>query len=690
VSGGVIATVAGNGAYGFSGDGGPATNAQLYGPSGVAVDTAGNVYIADSGNFRIRKVSGGVIATVAGNGAPGFSGDGGPATNAELNYQLGVAVDSAGNLYIADSIDCRIRKVSGGVIATVAGTTLGFSGDGALATSAQLQFPEGVAVDSAGNFYIADTGNFRVRKVLASSGIISTIAGNGLHWYSGDGGQAINAQLNSPSDIAVDNAGNLYVTDSGNSRVRVVSPGGTITTFAGGGTQGLGDGGPATSASLSRPGALATDSAGNVYIRDVGNGLLRKVSGGVINSIAAISTIQTTASNGTFAFSGDGGVAVDSSFNVYDSEFSSGLVYKFMAPATPWHNDSPVTVGVKVRSDMSGAVTGIRFFKGAGNNGSHTGLLYSYSSGTDSGTLLATAAFTGETDSGWQTVSFSTPVAIQANTTYVAAYWSNSGYADDAGYFSNKGVSEAHVQLLQAGVDGPNGVYAYGSSPQFPSSSSGSANYWVDVVFSTVALPPQSTQAVSVSPSSGSGDSQTFTLVYTDTSGATDLASAQVIIDATNSVASSCYVWVTPASGAVWLANDNGTSWPAAMTLGTGGTQQNSQCTLNVAASSGTLSGNTYTLQLAISFQAGFAGGKNVYGYASTQAGLNSGWQSLGIWTVPVVFPPQASSVSPSSGSGASQTFTFVYTDLNGAQDLASAQALSTPAIAAYLHATCG
>jgi uncharacterized repeat protein (TIGR01451 family) len=198
----------------------------------------------------------------------------------------------------------------------------------------------------------------------------------------------------------------------------------------------------------------------------------------------------------------------------------------------------------------------------------------------------------------------------------------------------------------------------------------GSASAAASNITAITALP----HAVSVSPSSGSGASQTFTLVYSDTIGVSDLASAQVIINATNSAASACYVWVTPASGAVWLANDNGTSWSAAMTLGTGGTEQNSQCTLNVAASSGTLSGNTYTLHLAIGFQAAFAGAKNVYGYATTQAGLNSGWQSLGTWTVPA--PPQAVSVSPSTGSGASQTFTFVYADSNGAADLASAQAL--------------
>jgi sugar lactone lactonase YvrE len=476
VSGGVISTVAGNGTAGYSGDGGVATSAQLSLPEGVAVDSVGNLYIADSLNSRIRRVSAGNITTFAGNGSSGFSGDGGPAGSAALAQPDGVTVDSAGNLYIADTENSRIRKVVAGVITTVAGNgQTGYSGDGGAATSASLAFPQGLAVDSAGNLYIADTNNQRLRKV--AGGLISTIGGNGFTLYSGDGGQATNAQLDSPSAIAVDNSGNLYISDSLNNRVRVVSPGGTITTFAGGGGQ-LGDGGPPTSASLNNPQGIATDSAGNVYIRDTGDGLLRKVSGGVITTIAAIAT---TAGNGTVGFSNDGGVAVDSSFNVYDSEPSSNIVYKFATPGTPWHNDSPVTVGVKFRSSVTGAVTGIRFYKGLGNTGTHIGQLY-----TGSGTLMASATFTGETDSGWQLVTFPAPVAIQANTTYVAAYWSTSGFAYDSGYFTNKGTNEPPVQLLQAGVDGPNGLYAYGSSPQFPASSFGNANYWVDVVLASV------------------------------------------------------------------------------------------------------------------------------------------------------------------------------------------------------------
>jgi hypothetical protein len=297
VSSGVITTVAGGGAS--FGDGGPATGAQLFNPYGVAVDAAGNLYIADSGNSRIRKVSNGIVTTVAGNGTQGFSGDNGAATSAQLSNPYGVAVDSAGNLYVADSGNSRIRKVTNGTIATVAGNgTQGFSGDNGVATSAQLNNPFGVAVDSIGNLYIADSGNSRIRMV--SNGVITTVAGNGAYGYSGDGGLATSAQLGGPDGVAVDSAGDLYIADTGASRLRMVSNG-VITTVAGNGTQGFsGDGGPATSAQFKDLTGVAVDSAGNLYIGDTENNRIRKVSSGVITTVAG---------NGTPGFSGDNGLA---------------------------------------------------------------------------------------------------------------------------------------------------------------------------------------------------------------------------------------------------------------------------------------------------------------------------------------------------------------------------------------------
>jgi sugar lactone lactonase YvrE len=278
---GTITTVAGNGTPGFSGDGGPATNARLAYPTGVAVDAAGNLYIADRLNSRVRKVStSGTITTVAGDGSAGFSGDGGPATNAQLAGPYGVAVDAAGNLYIADFQNSRVRKVStSGTITTVAGDgSFGFSGDGGPATNAQLAGPNGVAVDAAGNLYIADINNHRVRKV-STSGTITTVAGNGTPGFSGDGGPATNARLRPPTGVAVDAAGNLYIADIFNQRVRKVSTSGTITTVAGTGIYGFsGDGGPATNARLAYPSGVAVDAAGNLYIADQNNHRVRKVA----------------------------------------------------------------------------------------------------------------------------------------------------------------------------------------------------------------------------------------------------------------------------------------------------------------------------------------------------------------------------------------------------------------------------
>lgn len=277
---GVITTLAGTGAPGYSGDGGLATAAQLFYPLGVSIDPQGNVLITDTNNNRIRRIgANGVIQTIAGNGRNDFTGDGGPATLAALSAPTSARTDAAGNLYIADSFNSRIRKVTvAGGINTFAGSNSVQTGDGGAATAAGLGLPTGVAIDAANNVYIADVLANRVRKVTPS-GTITTVVGNGNFGFGGDGGQAASATISLPGDVGVDSAGNLYVVDTGNARIRKVTPAGTISTIAGTGGFGYsGDGGAATQADIGFPFGVAVDSTGVVYFADSDNHRVRKLA----------------------------------------------------------------------------------------------------------------------------------------------------------------------------------------------------------------------------------------------------------------------------------------------------------------------------------------------------------------------------------------------------------------------------
>jgi sugar lactone lactonase YvrE len=325
----IISTTAGNGANGFTGDGGPATLASLRGPFGSTFDEAGNLYFADSENYRIRKVApNGTISTFAGSGSPYFSGDGGLATVAGINPEF-LAFDPAGNLYVSDWANHRVRRISAnGVITTVAGNGLGGLGiDEGPATAANVTYPTGVAMDATGSLYIADSYYGRIRKVTPA-GMISRIAGTGVRGYSGDGGPALDAQLSQPYGMAIDGAGNLFVADLDNNRIRKISAAGVITTVAGTGAAGFsGDNGQAINAAILAPHDVAVDGAGNLYIVDSGNSRIRKVDRNGI--------ITTVAGNGTRGYSGDGGLATEAQLFVPDAiAIRDGFMY-----ISDWGND---------------------------------------------------------------------------------------------------------------------------------------------------------------------------------------------------------------------------------------------------------------------------------------------------------------------------------------------------------------
>jgi uncharacterized protein (TIGR03437 family) len=349
----VITTVAGVTNQGYSGDGGPAISASLSNPEGVIVDSAANFYFADKGNYAVRKVSStGTISTIGGPGSLVFGaplGDGGPATSANFGWTnslfAGVAMDAAGNLYISDSGHGRVRKINtSGIISTVAGNgSPGSGGDGGPATSASLFAPAGIALDTAGNLYIADPSVGRVRKV-DTSGNISTVAGTGTVGYSGDGGQATSAQILPPIGLAVDAKGNLYIAESGAGvpHVRKVDASGIITTFAGSGssTGFSGDGGPAINAQLNRLAGLAVDQAGNLYIADAGNYRIRKVdTSGIITTVAGTGQIDL-GGNGdggapTSAALQPSGLAFDAAGNLYVADYSAGRIRKIAFGIAP-------------------------------------------------------------------------------------------------------------------------------------------------------------------------------------------------------------------------------------------------------------------------------------------------------------------------------------------------------------------
>jgi hypothetical protein len=303
-----IYTSAGNGMYGYSGDGGPATAAEMDQPGDTKFDASGDYYFGDTYNAVIRKVdhTTGNVTTYVGRGGFGYSGDGGQATNAQLDIVSGLAVDNVGNLYIADRDNDAVRMVnkSTGIITTIAGNGVpGYTGDGGPATASQIDGPRGVALDGSGNIYFTDAANNAVREIKASNGYIYTIAGVGFAGFTGDGGPATSAELSTPYGIAVNAAGEIFIADQSNNRIRKINTSGIISTVAGNGTAGFaGDGGQATAAGLNGPAMVTVALSGDMFISDTYNNRIRLVT-------AANGNISTLAGTGSPGYTGDGGLA---------------------------------------------------------------------------------------------------------------------------------------------------------------------------------------------------------------------------------------------------------------------------------------------------------------------------------------------------------------------------------------------
>jgi sugar lactone lactonase YvrE len=464
---GVIATVAGSGVQGFGGDGGAATAAELDSPGGLAMDAAGNLFIADTHNHRVREVAGatGIITTVAGTGAAGFSGDGAAATAARLDLPTALAVDAVGNVYVADMDNHRVRRIAAGtgVITTVAGNGVeGFAGDGGSATAASIDSPNGLAVDSAGNLYIADTHNGRVREVSAATGIISTVAGTGAEQaFGGDGGAATAAGLALPRGLTIDAAGNIYVADSGNHRVRRISAAGTITTVAGQGTEAFaGDGAPAVAASLDSPRAVAMSPGGLLTLADTDNQRIRQLDalpapGPDIHEIAGLVSVAAD----TLSLTGPAVVT-----------YGSGAVAATLSPGTSAlgsvtfldaSGGQPITLGAAVLSVGSAA-----FNIGALAAGVHS-IVATYAG--DSSHAAAQSSTLALTITPLSVTATASPASILYGQTVPALSGLLSGVlAQDAGRLTA-------VFATSAGALSPVGVYPIAVTL----GGSGAANYTV-------------------------------------------------------------------------------------------------------------------------------------------------------------------------------------------------------------------
>ena len=629
VTAGTITTYAGDYALGggYSGNGGPATSAALYYPDGVAVDASGNLYIADRMNWVIRKVTpGGTITTVAGGGSCGanYCGDGGPATSAQLFYPASVAVDASGNLYIADTDNSVIRKVTpGGTITTYAGGGSGCSaqsddvGDGCPATSAELYWPNGVAVDASGNLYISDTSNNRIRKVTPA-GIITTVAGNGScaiqdaygNCYSGDGGPATSAELNGPNRVAVDASGNVYFADTGNNRIRKVTPGGTITTVAGNGSCAItdindscysGDGGPAISAEVWHPFGVAVDVSGNLYIAQWYGERVRKVSSN--------GTITTVAGNGNYGYSGDGGpatsaevsqladVALDAAGNLYLADYDNCVIRKVALIAAP--NPVPTIASLSPSSAIAGGeeftltLNGINFTSAAVVKWGTTALKATYVSAVKltavvPAELIETAGTAKVTVTTAKGTSTAATFTIKEPLPTITSLGPDSATADEAAFFltikgthftssatvkwGSSALSAMFVSSTELAADVPASLIATAGTAKVTVTTAGGTSAAATFTVKTPALPT----ITSLSPSSATHGGAAFLLT----------------VNGTNFTTSATVKWGSTTLTALYVSPSEFAALVPASLIATAGTAK-----VTVTTAGGTSAAETFTIK---------------------------------------------------------------------------------------------
>ncbi len=653
---GIITTVAGNGQEGYSGDGMPAASASLNDPTALLLDAAGNLYVSESMNRRIRKITAdGIISTVAGKGPLGFSGDGGQAASARLNAAYSIALDGKGNVYASDNANHRVRKIApNGVITTVAGTAEGFSGDGGPATAARLNSPNGIGLDAGGTLYIADSGNYRIRKVTPD-GNISTVAGTGDNNYYGDGGPALNAGLAGPYAVALDADGDVYFTDV--YRVRKLTKDGNIQTVAGNGQyDNLVDGGLAINAFLYEPSALAFDAAGNLYIADTFHGLIRRVTtDGIINTIAGDPRgLGSRMATSTYLGSPQG-VAVDSMGNFYIADSALNQIYKVTADGII------VTVAGNGQRGFAGdggpaASATLSFPEGlaldaAGNifvADAGNVRIRKVSAGTGCDNYLSgTDVLFIEPTANFSAAGGKITISVYAGP---SCTWSISGLPD---WITVSGTSAGTGPGVITLIIAPNNGALRSAAlliADVPEAINQEAPPWV------ASGPPNS--AV-----------QTFSGRYPGTRGYQDLQWVQMLMAVATDGGGQpfCLVHYDVQGNKFWLYSDVQGFFVGPITPGVASNLlQGSLCALNTLGSSVSADGFDLTMNANLVFKQALA--LNIFMRGFTLEGVDSGWVQQGTWTT-VAASLGTMTVSPSSGgvaNGTQQIFTLTYPDPAG------------------------